>query len=137
MVGHNKPKFIIGNAANMGGSHFNTVDPRRDGSRALSRTKSRKEQMRPVSPTKSIYELVKQDIKMPEGLLFRGKYVGKSRNSKQGTALSSRSAIAPSKAESIFDRRSSTSNSIACPSTVVGGKVVERPKSSLLQMKNR
>ena len=34
----------------------------------------------PASPTKSIYDLVKQDIKMPEGLLFRGKYVGKTRN---------------------------------------------------------
>jgi hypothetical protein len=33
-----------------------------------------------VSPTKSIYELVKQDIKMPEGLQFRGKYVAKTRN---------------------------------------------------------
>ena len=33
-----------------------------------------------ASPSKSIYELVKQDIKMPEGLLFRGKYVGKTRN---------------------------------------------------------
>ena len=35
-----------------------------------------------VSPTKSIYDLVKQDIKMPEGLLYRGKYVGQSKNKK-------------------------------------------------------
>lgn len=33
-----------------------------------------------TSPSKSIYELVKQDIKMPEGLQFRGKYVAKTRN---------------------------------------------------------
>ena len=27
----------------------------------------------------SIYEIVKQDIKMPEGMLYRGKYCGKSK----------------------------------------------------------
>jgi hypothetical protein len=32
------------------------------------------------SPTKSIYELVKTNIVMPEGLQFRGKYVAKTRN---------------------------------------------------------
>lgn len=34
------------------------------------------------SPTKSIYDLVKQEVKMPEGLLFRGKYAGQSRSKK-------------------------------------------------------
>jgi hypothetical protein len=32
-----------------------------------------------MSPGKSIYQLISQDIKMPEGLLYRGKYCGKSR----------------------------------------------------------
>ena len=32
------------------------------------------------SPTKSIYELIKHDINVPDGLLFRGKYVAKTRN---------------------------------------------------------
>lgn len=32
------------------------------------------------SPTKSIYELVKGEVNMPEGLMFRGKYVAKTRN---------------------------------------------------------
>jgi hypothetical protein len=34
------------------------------------------------SPTKSIYDLVKQEVKLPEGLLFRGKYVGQSKKTK-------------------------------------------------------
>ena len=40
-----------------------------------------------MSPTKSIYELVKQDIKMPEGLLYRGKYAGKSKMPKDEEEL--------------------------------------------------
>lgn len=31
------------------------------------------------SPTKSIYQIISQNIKMPEGLMNRGKYCGKSR----------------------------------------------------------
>ena len=42
-------------------------------------------------PNKSIYDLVKQDIKMPEGLLFRGKYVGK-RQTNQAFSIAPNSA---------------------------------------------
>ena len=39
--------------------------------------------MQTVSPIRSIYELcAKQDIKMPEGLMFRGKYAGRSKQAK-------------------------------------------------------
>lgn len=71
--GHSQPRFIIGTPGVTGGfgSTLNTNSKR------------------PLSPTKSIYDLVRQDIKMPEGLLFRGKYVGKSRNSNQPTQLKS------------------------------------------------
>lgn len=65
----------------------------------LKNTFGRKSQkkLHGVSPTKSIYELVKQDIKMPEGLQFRGKYVAKTRNKlsnkgkSQGTLSDARS----------------------------------------------
>lgn len=38
----------------------------------------------PPSPSKSIYDLVRQEIKVPDGLLFRGKYVAKTRNNNFG-----------------------------------------------------
>ena len=85
MVNGKRPKFIIGNSSIVSGNKstfFNTLDSQNNYlSQTMLESKAMKK-LRPVSPTKSIYELVKQDIKMPEGLLFRGKYVGKSRNSK-------------------------------------------------------
>ena len=33
----------------------------------------------PIGPPKSIYEIITQEIQMPEGLLYRGKYCGKSK----------------------------------------------------------
>jgi hypothetical protein len=53
------------------------------------------------SPVKSIYELIKQDIKMPDGLLFRGKYVG---NSKQKETRSVKSDGMP-RALTAFKRK--------------------------------
>ena len=49
-------------------------------------------------PNKSIYDLVKQDIKMPEGLLFRGKYVGK-RQTNQAFSIGPNSATSKPRQE--------------------------------------
>ena len=37
----------------------------------------------------SIYELVKQDLNMPEGMLYRGKYCGKSQLRKKANEFGS------------------------------------------------
>lgn len=44
-----------------------------------SNTKSFKSFQAPINPLDNIYELVTQEIDVPQGLLYRGKYCGKSK----------------------------------------------------------
>ena len=55
----------------------NTVTP----VNMMYKSKGQGMEIYPPSPSKSIYELVTQKVDVPEGLLFRGKYVAKTRNS--------------------------------------------------------
>ena len=69
------PRFIINDPFNNRYNNHATAKPMMNSTLA-----KKSKRIIDTSPSKSIYELVKQDIKMPEGLQFRGKYVAKTRN---------------------------------------------------------
>lgn len=67
---------------------------------------------------------------MPEGLLFRGKYVGKRKQDKTFNYASQKTVNRPSEVGSVPEsakskarklRNTATNNTLACPTTVVGG----------------
>ena len=66
------PKYIIGDPSRTQNVSFDNVRP----IEAPVLKIQKKDVIRPPSPTKSIYEIVNQEINQPEGMLFRGKYVG-------------------------------------------------------------
>lgn len=68
-----QPKYIIGDPSRTQNLNFDNVSPIEA---PILKINKRDVSKRPPSPTKSIYEIVNQEINQPEGMLFRGKYVG-------------------------------------------------------------